>query len=106
MNHLKLNNGNYIPNLGLGTYRITKQDEVTTAIHSALDNNYTLIDTAEIYGNEQQIGNALQTHNARREDLFITSKVWNTKQSFDATMWSFDTKPLSRLLNNIWNNAD
>ena len=90
MNFIKLNNGNKIPTLGFGTYKLTNQNEVTTAIHTAIDNGYILIDTAEVYGNERQIGKALQTHDSKRGDLFLTSKIWNTHQSYDATMKSFE----------------
>jgi len=85
-----LNNGNKIPSLGLGTYLITNQSDVNTAIEAALKNNFTLIDTAEIYGNEQEIGNSLQKLGTKREELFITSKVWNSEQGYDTTLRSFD----------------
>jgi diketogulonate reductase-like aldo/keto reductase len=68
-----LNNNQQIPMLGLGTFRMTG-DECTNAVHSALELGYTHIDTAEMYGNEVDIGKAIA--GVDRDKLFITSKVW------------------------------
>lgn len=90
MLHFTLNNQNKIPCLGLGTYKITKPSEVDNAIEAALKNNFILIDTAEIYGNEQEIGNSLKKFEAKRNNLFITSKVWNSEQGYETTLRSFE----------------
>ncbi|MBN2662476.1 MAG: aldo/keto reductase [Bacteroidales bacterium] len=90
MLHFTLNNQNKIPSLGLGTYKITKPSDVDNAIESALKNNFTLIDTAEIYANEQEIGNSLKKFGAKRYNLFITSKVWNSEQGYETTLRSFE----------------
>jgi len=90
MNKFILNNGNKIPALGLGTYLTTSQTDVTSSLKSALENGFSLIDTAEIYENEPQIGIALNSLKGRREDLFLTSKVWNIKQGYDNTMRAFE----------------
>ncbi len=85
-----LNNGNSIPSLGLGTYKNNQQNDVTETIKTALKNDYSLIDTAEIYGNETEIGNAISTCKSDRNKFFLTSKVWNTKQGYDNTLRSFE----------------
>ena len=89
MEYKELNNGNKMPALGLGTYRNTNQQKITNSIKTAYNNGLRLIDTAEIYGNEKQIGNAIKKLNIKREELFITSKVWNSEQGFDSTINSF-----------------
>lgn len=99
MIHFTLNNKNKIPALGLGTYRITGQNDVDIAVDAALKNNFILIDTAEVYGNEQEIGNSLKKFGANRENLFITSKVWNTEQGYDTTLRSFE-RTLKKLQTN------
>lgn len=90
MKNIKLNNGNLIPVLGLGTYKNTSQNEITNSIKSAYDNGIILIDTAEIYNNEHQIGKSIQELNLDRKQLFITSKVWNSDQGYDSTMRAFE----------------
>ncbi|HEX7017806.1 MAG TPA: aldo/keto reductase [Patescibacteria group bacterium] len=76
-----LNNGQTIPNLGLGTWRSTKE-KVSDAVKFALENGYRHIDCATIYGNEKEIGEAFNAvfseGKIKREDVFITSKLWNT----------------------------
>ena len=90
MEYLTLNNGNQIPTLGLGTYRNTAQQEITNAIKTAYDKGIRLIDTAEIYGNEKQIGKAINDLKIDRKELFITSKVWNSEQGYETTLKSFE----------------
>ncbi|KAM0676720.1 hypothetical protein BDAP_002730 [Binucleata daphniae] len=78
---LKLNNGNEIPQIGLGTWRIVG-DKVEEVIRNAISIGYRHIDTALVYKNEKEIGNVLQKlfkeGVVKREELFITSKLWNT----------------------------
>ncbi len=90
MRYITLNNGNNIPVLGLGTYKNTAQQSVCTAIETAYSKGIRLIDTAEIYGNERQIGNALEELKLDRKELFITSKIWNSEHGFDTAMRSFE----------------
>jgi len=66
-----------IPALGFGTYKLTGS-EGEKAIEQALDIGYRHIDTAAFYGNEQEVGNALQNSGLAREDVFVTTKVWPT----------------------------
>ncbi len=87
----KLNNDIEIPCIGLGTYQITSQKKVDTAIHSAFDIGYRLIDTAAAYGNEKEIGKAIKSSNLKRDDIFITTKLDNTSHGYDRTIKAFET---------------
>ena len=73
---ITLNDGNQIPQLGLGVWQATNE-QAQSAIETALDVGYRSIDTAAIYQNEEGVGHALQQTNVPREDLFITTKLWN-----------------------------
>ncbi|KAA8907640.1 hypothetical protein TRICI_004931 [Trichomonascus ciferrii] len=73
---LKLNNGVEIPALGLGTWQSTEQ-EGYDAVMAAIKAGYKHIDTAWLYGNEEVIGHAIKDSGVNREDLFITTKLWN-----------------------------
>ncbi|MCX4834042.1 MULTISPECIES: aldo/keto reductase [unclassified Streptomyces] len=84
-----LNNGVEIPQLGFGVFQVP-DDETTAAVTAALEAGYRSIDTAAIYGNETGVGRALATSGIAREDLFITTKLWNADQGYDATLAAFD----------------
>lgn len=86
---VKLNNNVEIPELGLGVYKIEDAD-VERVIHTAIDTGYRAIDTAWFYKNEKALGEALKTVNIKREDLFITTKLWNDFQGYDATIKAFN----------------
>ncbi|RRK09955.1 aldo/keto reductase [Lactiplantibacillus garii] len=88
MEYKQLYNGVKIPMLGFGTYRIDPQD-VPAAIQGALDDGYRHFDCAHIYGNEKQVGQAFKDGGVKREDLFVTSKVWNADQGYDKTLAAF-----------------
>ncbi|MFB7187910.1 aldo/keto reductase [Streptomyces sp. NPDC056230] len=83
------NNGVEIPQLGFGVFQVP-DDETTAAVTAALETGYRSIDTAAIYGNETGVGRALATSGLPREDLFITTKLWNADQGYDATLRAFD----------------
>ncbi|WP_381568110.1 aldo/keto reductase [Streptomyces eurythermus] len=85
-----LNNGVEIPQLGFGVFQVPDA-ETTAAVSSALKAGYRSIDTAAIYGNESGVGRALADSGIAREDLFITTKLWNADQGYDATLKAFDT---------------
>ncbi|MFZ4893916.1 aldo/keto reductase [Plantibacter sp. Mn2098] len=87
---LTLNDGNAIPQLGLGVYKIP-DDEAAAAVTTAIEAGYRHIDTATLYQNERGVGRAIRESSVPREDLFLTTKVWNTDQGFDETMRAFDT---------------
>ncbi|EOV9625273.1 2,5-didehydrogluconate reductase DkgA [Cronobacter sakazakii] len=76
---IKLHDGNLMPQLGLGVWQATNED-VVTAIHKALEVGYRSIDTAAAYKNEQGVGDALKSAGAARDELFITTKLWNDDQ--------------------------
>ncbi|MDT6952654.1 aldo/keto reductase [Companilactobacillus alimentarius] len=89
MQYKQLSNGVSIPMLGFGTYEIDNSD-VADAIQGALDAGYHHFDCAHIYGNEEAIGKAFKNSDVKREDLFITSKVWNADQGYDKTLKAFE----------------
>lgn len=89
MQYKEFSNGVSIPMLGFGTYKIDNAD-VPAAIQGALDAGYRHFDCAHIYGNEAAIGEAFKKANVNREDLFITSKVWNADQGYDKTLKAFE----------------
>jgi diketogulonate reductase-like aldo/keto reductase len=84
----KLNNGVEIPYLGLGVYQSPPGEITLRAVKYALKIGYRQIDTAELYGNEKDVGRALRESGIRREDVFITTKVWNSHQGYDSTLYA------------------
>ncbi len=84
-----LNNGIEMPLLGLGIYDAHGK-EAEQAVAWALETGYRLVDTARIYGNEKEVGNAIRQSGIPRNELFLTTKVWNTDQGYDATLRAFD----------------
>ena len=84
-----LNDGRPIPQLGLGVWR-TPQNVVDSAVRSALLAGYRHIDTAAIYENEAGVGQGLRTSGVPRDEVFVTTKLWNAAQGFDTTLKAFD----------------
>jgi len=78
-----------LPRLGLGTFRL-QGDACRVAVESALGIGYRHIDTAEMYGNEQAIGDAIAASGIARKDLHVTTKVWNENLAPDAIRHAFD----------------
>ncbi|TVP82208.1 MAG: aldo/keto reductase [Alkalicoccus sp.] len=85
-----LSNGVEIPWLGLGVYKADNEGEVEQAVKTALENGYRSIDTASFYGNEEGVGKAVKESGIPREEIFITTKVWNDDQGYDNTMKAFE----------------
>ncbi len=85
-----LHNGVEMPTLGLGVWKMENNDEVKTAVNAAIDAGYKAIDTAAAYKNEEGVGKAIKENSTPREDLFITSKVWNDDQGYDSTLKAFE----------------
>lgn len=85
-----LNNGVTIPWLGLGVFRSQAGQETEAAIAAALQAGYRHIDTAKVYGNEQSVGAALRASGLPREDIFITTKLWNSDQGYDRALRALD----------------
>lgn len=86
---LELNDGRSIPQLGLGVWR-TPADATAQAVKAALAAGYRHIDTAAIYGNEAGVGEGLRASGVAREEVFITTKLWNAEQGLDSTLRAFD----------------
>ncbi|PMC35989.1 aldo/keto reductase [Bacillus sp. UMB0899] len=95
MNFVTLNNGLKMPQLGFGVWQV-EDDQATNAVSNAIKAGYTSIDTAMIYQNEVGVGKAIKEASVPREELFITTKVWNTDQGYDNTLKAFDAS-LERL---------
>jgi methylglyoxal/glyoxal reductase len=85
-----LNNGIEMPWLGLGVWKTKEGDEVVNAVKYALQAGYRSIDTAAVYGNEAGVGQALRESGVSRDELFITTKVWNADQGYDSTLRAFE----------------
>jgi len=86
----KLNNITYIPAIGLGVFKNPSGESTQNAILSALRNGYRHIDTAKVYGNEEDVGKAVKASGIRREDIFLTTKLWNSDQGYDNTIKALD----------------
>ncbi|KAI7840058.1 hypothetical protein COHA_006189 [Chlorella ohadii] len=83
MNAVRLNTGHLLPAIGLGVYRSAAGGECYTACLSALRLGYRHIDTAQVYGNEQDVGRAVVDSGLRRDEVFITSKLWTSNWGYD-----------------------
>ena len=92
----KLSNGYEIPCVGFGTWQITDEEVVVKSVTDAISAGYRHIDTAAAYENEESIGKAIKLSGVKREDLFVTSKVWNTERGYDKAMKAFE-KTINRL---------
>ncbi|MGP8297687.1 aldo/keto reductase [Streptomyces inhibens] len=86
---LTLNNGIAMPQLGFGVWQV-EDDQAFTVVGQALDAGYRSIDTAAIYGNEAGTGRALAASGIARDELFVTTKLWNSEQGYDSTLRAFD----------------
>ena len=89
MKTVKLHNGVEMPIVGLGTW-LSKSEDVYNAVLTALRNGYRHIDTAMIYQNEEAIGKAIKDSGVKREDIFVTTKLWNTDQGYENALKAFD----------------
>ncbi len=95
MDFVTLNNSVKMPQLGYGVWQV-EDEQATTAVRKAIEVGYTSIDTAMIYQNERGVGKAIKEASVPREQLFITTKVWNSDQGFENTLRAFD-ESLERL---------
>jgi len=91
---VELNNGVKMPWIGLGVFKVTDGSEAANAVAAAIKNGYRSIDTAFVYKNEEGVGmgikEGLKATGLSREDLFITSKVWNADQGYESTLKAYD----------------
>lgn len=89
MEYISLNNGLHMPQLGFGVWKVPNE-EVIAAVSKAIDTGYRSIDTAKVYGNEAGVGKAIAASSVKRDDLFITTKLWNPDQGYENTLKAFD----------------
>ena len=87
---LQMNDGRWIPQIGFGVWQVP-DDVAVDATLTALEAGYRHIDTAAVYENERGVGEAIRRSALSRDDIFLTTKVWNTDQGYDRTMRAFDT---------------
>ena len=87
---VKLNNGVEMPIFGLGVYQARRGKETQEAVLNALKAGYKLIDTASMYENEEDVGEALRKSGIPREEVFITTKLWNSDHGYDKTLTAFE----------------
>lgn len=92
---IPLSDGNTIPQVGLGVWR-TPDDVAAPVVRTALAAGYRHIDTAAIYGNEEGVGEGIRSSGVERNEIFLTTKLWNDQQGFDSTLKAFD-ESLKRL---------
>lgn len=86
---IELNDGNSIPQLGFGVFKVDPE-ETERIVTDALEVGYRHLDTAMIYGNEQGVGNAIKASGIPRQELFITTKLWNSDQGTDSARDAID----------------
>ena len=85
-----LHNGVEMPWLGLGVFKVEEGQELVHAVKTAIEFGYRSIDTAAIYGNEAGVGQGIREAKIAREDLFITSKVWNSELGYEETIAAYE----------------
>ena len=93
---ITLHNGVKMPQLGFGVFKVKNGNETVESVKKAMEVGYRAIDTAAIYENEEGVGQAIRECGVPREELFITSKVWNTEQGYETTLKAFEDS-LNRL---------
>lgn len=86
----ELNNGVMIPAIGFGTYKLPDDETTVDAVKYAIKAGYRHVDGAAVYANEKAVGRGLRESGVAREELFVTSKVWNTDRGYDYTLRAFD----------------
>ncbi|WP_462410408.1 aldo/keto reductase [Neobacillus sp. Marseille-QA0830] len=79
-----------MPWVGLGVFKVHDGNEVISSVKAAIQNGYTSIDTAAFYQNEEGVGQAIRESGVPREQLFITTKLWNTDQGYESALKAFD----------------
>ena len=87
--NITFNDGNSIPQLGYGVWQI-EDNGAADAVGTALETGYRHIDTASIYGNEVGVGRGIATSSVPREDIFLTTKLWNSDQGFEKAIAALD----------------
>ncbi|BDI23659.1 aldo/keto reductase [Herbiconiux sp. L3-i23] len=90
-----MNDGFLIPQVGLGVYKVA-DDDAADVVREAIRVGYRHVDTAKLYDNEEGVGRGIRESDVPREDLFVTTKVWNDDHAYDRTLRAFDAS-LERL---------
>ncbi|WP_413303537.1 aldo/keto reductase [Bacillus sp. 1P10SD] len=85
-----LNNGVKMPWLGLGVFQVNEGQDVVDSVQWAIEAGYRSIDTAAVYQNEKGVGQGIKQSGVNRDELFVTSKVWNTDQGYEPTLLAFN----------------
>lgn len=93
---IRLGNGVDMPRLGLGVFQAARGEETRRAVAEALRLGYRHVDTARVYGNEQDVGAAILGSGIPRPEIFVTTKLWNADQGYDQALRAFDAS-LARL---------
>lgn len=84
--YFKLSNGVKIPNIGFGTWRVDEGELCVKSVETALRNGYRHIDTASFYKNERSVGEGIRASGVKREEVFVTTKLWNTDHGYNETL--------------------
>ena len=87
---VKLNNGVEMPQFGLGVWQIPAGAPTRRAVKAALEAGYRLIDTAKFYGNEADVGAAVRESGVPKDEVFITTKLWNTDHGYEAALEAYE----------------
>lgn len=88
--NVTLNNGVEMPQLGFGVWQIVPDERAAAMVRTAFDVGYRAVDTAKIYTNEGGVGTAIAASDLRRDEIFVTTKLWNNQQGYDTTLAAFD----------------
>jgi len=96
MDKVRLNNGVEMPILGFGVFQVTDLAECERSVVNAIQTGYRLIDTAQSYMNEEAVGGAIKQSGVRRDELFITTKLWIQSKGYEGAKRSFE-KSLKKL---------
>ena len=91
MEYVTLNNGVKMPMIGFGVFQVNDQKQCQQAVEDAIEVGYRSIDTAASYMNEEAVGAAVRNCGVKREELFITTKLWVQDHEYDDTLRAFDT---------------
>ena len=87
---ITLNDGNKMPQLGLGVFRIPDHEKARQTVEMALANGYRMIDTAEAYDNQIAVGEAIAESAVNRDDIFLTTKIWVSNMSYEKATNAID----------------
>lgn len=90
MQTVRLNNGVEMPVLGFGVFQVKDPDECERSVRDAIEVGYRLIDTAQSYGNEEAVGKAIKNSDIKREELFITTKLWIQSKGYESAKKAFE----------------